>query len=169
MGENDSRATCQPVFCNSDRSSYFDPGSPAKMKNCQMDARSANATGEEYRSSSPSILGLRAPVARQAKLVRAEQDAHSASPVEITGEVKMLRAAPENFPCLRVFAAHHENAALGSDANAVNVCALKFRRTYGLVHRRALVEVRTERLALIELEVHRHRLFSWLVRVLRRA
>jgi hypothetical protein len=62
-------------------------------------------------------------------------------------------AEAETSP-LQMPAAHHEDAALRSDAYAVDVAAIEFRCTDRLVHRRALVEVRFELLALVELEVH---------------
>src|SRR5713101_4103474 len=103
-----------------------------------MGARGANEIGEECR----------------------ELIAHS-SP-----KTKLAEAELRCYILIQLFAAHHEDAALGSDAYAVNIGALELRCTHRLVHRWALVEVRFVLLALLELEVDGHRLCGWFVRVL---
>ena len=51
-------------------------------------------------------------------------------------------------------ATHHEDAALGAYAYAVDVRANELRRTDRLIDGRAFVKVRVELLALVEREIH---------------
>src|SRR6266699_1837631 len=113
-----------------------------------MGARGANEIGEECRE----------PIAHsspKAELAEAETSGHGQG----------LR----RYILIELLAAHHEDAALGSDAYAVNIGALELRCTYRLVHRWALVEVRLELLAFLKREVHGYRCFGRFVRVLRGA
>src|SRR6267154_642707 len=108
-----------------------------------MAARSANAIGEECRAPLAALCS--ASCASDAK------KRHGL-------ELRSLHHAALN-----------ENATLGPDAYAADIGALKFRCTQRLVRRGALIKVRHDLLALLELEVRGHRLFFRLVRVLRRA
>src|SRR5277367_6838920 len=62
-----------------------------------------------------------------------------------------------------------EDAALGPDAHTVHVGARKLRRADRLIDGRALVEVRLERLALVECEIYLDGICRGRLRVLRRA